>query len=124
MSMQRFLMADHHIGHENICKFTGVHGTKLRPFETAEEMDETIIERHNKIVRPQDTTYFLGDVVIARRNLPKLDRMNGRKILVRGNHDIFKIQEYLPYFEDIRGSHKLGNFILSHIPIHTDSIAR
>jgi calcineurin-like phosphoesterase family protein len=122
--MRRFLIADHHIGHENICKFTGVNGTKLRPFNNADEMDEALIENHNKVVRPQDTTYFLGDVAIAKKNLVKLARMNGRKILVRGNHDIFRIEEYLPYFEDIRGSHKLGNFILSHVPIHPDSVAR
>jgi hypothetical protein len=36
----------------------------------------------------------------------------------------FKLNEYTPYFRDIRGSYKLDNFILTHIPIHTASIAR
>lgn len=124
MSMQRFVIADTHLTHEGVCKFNGVDGNKLRPFDDVNEMDELIIERWNKKVRPQDKVYMLGDVVIARKNLPKLDRLNGHKVLVKGNHDIFKLDDYLPYFEDIRGSHKLDEFILTHIPIHPMSIAR
>lgn len=41
-----------------------------------------------------------------------------------GNHDLFRTAEYLPYFENVRGSWPLDEFILTHIPIHVDSIER
>ena len=68
--------------------------------------------------------YVLGDVAINRRFLPLVEKLNGKKILIKGNHDVFKIGEYLKYFHDVRGSHLLDGMILSHIPIHPDSLAR
>jgi calcineurin-like phosphoesterase family protein len=53
-------------------------------------MDETMIERHNAKVKPNDVVYMLGDVVINRKSLHHVSRLNGKKRLVRGNHDIFK----------------------------------
>ena len=50
--------------------------------------------------------------------------MNGEKVLVKGNHDLCKPQQYLQYFKDIRGSHQFDGMILTHIPIHPDSLAR
>lgn len=102
----------------------GSNGTKLRPWDTTEEMDEALVENWNKDVKPKDKVYHLGDVVINRGALPILARLNGDKVLVKGNHDIFRAAEYLQYFRDIRGSHKLGEFVLSHIPVHPDSISR
>lgn len=120
-----FLISDTHFGHANSLNFMRDDGvTKMRHFISVEEMDETIINNWNNVVRPADRIYHLGDVVIARKNLCILDRLNGRKVLIKGNHDIFKLKDYLPYFDDIRGSHKLDKFILSHIPIHPNHMAR
>jgi calcineurin-like phosphoesterase family protein len=120
--MSVFLIADTHFGHKNILTFTNWDGSKVRPFETVEEMDETMVKNWNEIVKPNDKTYHLGDVGIAKKSIEIMSRLNGTKILIRGNHDIFKLKDYLPYFKDIRGSHKIDNFILSHIPIHPDSL--
>lgn len=124
MNPNVWLISDTHFSHNNIINFMNNDGTKLRPFDTVEEMDEMMIDNWNSVVKPSDKVYHLGDVVINRRALPILNRLNGRKILIRGNHDIFKTKEYTPYFEEIYGSYKLANYILTHIPIHPDSIAR
>lgn len=87
-------------------------------------MDEAMVERWNEIVKPNDRIYHLGDVVIPRRGLKKLENLNGRKILIKGNHDIFKLSDYTQYFDDIRGSHYLDGLILTHIPVHPVNLMR
>lgn len=117
--MKTFLTADMHHAHDNMYKFTNSKGERVRPWaKDAEEGDAIIIEKWNSRVKDNDKVYVLGDVAIKRKGLQILEKLNGRKILIRGNHDIFKLKDYLPYFDDIRGSHKLDNFILSHYPIH------
>lgn len=121
----RFLISDTHFGHTNTWqKFTLSDGSPLRPFTSTEEMDETMVDNWNRVVRPQDTVYHLGDVVIARRNLETVKRLNGRKILIRGNHDIFKDKDYYEAgFEQIHGVRVfVDKFILSHIPLHPDCV--
>jgi len=87
-------------------------------------MDEALVDNWNSVVRPKDKIYVLGDVVINRRAFPTLARLNGEKILVKGNHDLFQLKEYLPYFKDIRAFGTLDGFCLTHVPIHPDSLGR
>ena len=122
--MNVFITADTHFSHVGICKFLNEDGTKLRPWDDVNEMDEEMVKRWNETVRPTDKVYHLGDVVINRRALTILDRLNGDKVLIRGNHDIFKLKDYTTYFRDVRGYHVLDKMILSHIPIHPDSKGR
>jgi len=124
MQSKVFFISDTHFGHNNICKFTTDSGEKLRPWESASEMDEALVQSWNETVRECDKVYHLGDVVIAKKHLETLSKLNGRKILIRGNHDIFEAKDYLQYFKDIRGVHVLNGMILSHIPIHEESLAR
>lgn len=129
-----FVIADTHFGHTNSwAKFKRPDGSPLRPFSSTEEMDETMVERWNSVVRPQDHVYHLGDVCIAKHNLDICLRLNGHKRLVRGNHDIFKTKDYLRVgFEEIYGcrvflpneQQGIPGAILSHIPLHPDSVKR
>lgn len=120
-----FLISDTHFGHEKCCTvFKRPDGSPLRPFASAEEMDEAMITRWNERVRPIDKVYHLGDVVINRKYLNVLHRLNGDKVLIRGNHDIFKLEDYTKYFRDVRGYHVINGMILSHVPVHPDSLAR
>ena len=120
-----FLVSDTHFGHLGVCKFMRSDGvTKLRPWDTVEEMDDEMVRRWNETVRPTDKVYHLGDVVINRRALPTLARLNGDKVLIRGNHDIFRDTEYREYFRELRAYHVLNGMILSHIPVHPDSLGR
>jgi len=120
-----FLVSDTHFGHEKCCTvFKRVDGNPLRPFASAEEMDETMIALWNERVRPSDKVYHLGDVVISRKYLKTLSRLNGDKVLIRGNHDIFHLEDYLEHFRDVRGYHVMNGLILSHIPVHESSLGR
>ena len=121
-----FLVSDTHFGHAGVCKFTHPDdpSVKLRPWDTPEEMDEEMIRRWNDRVRPNDKVYHLGDVVINRKALPTLARLNGDKVLIRGNHDIFRDTEYREYFRELRAYHVLNGMILSHIPVHEASLGR
>ncbi len=122
-----WVIADPHFGHAGVCKFLRNDGTKLRPWDNPDDMDKALIENWNGVVGKTDRVYLLGDVVINRRCLPTLGRLNGRKVLVKGNHDIFKMKDYEPYFDDIRAyvvgrCHSGKMYIMSHIPIHPDSL--
>jgi len=120
-----FLVSDTHFGHKGVCHFTRNDGvTKLRPWDTPEEMDEAMVRAWNERVRPTDKVYHLGDVVINRRALPTIARLNGDKVLIRGNHDIFPDDEYRKYFRELRAYHVMNGMILSHIPIHEESLGR
>ena len=121
----RFVISDTHFGHTNSWeKFKLPNGDPLRPFTSTEEMDEAMVERWNAVVRPQDTVYHLGDVVINKKSLHHVKRLNGKKRLVRGNHDIFKDEDYREVgFESLYGVRVfVDQFILSHIPLHPDSV--
>lgn len=80
---ETWFSSDHHFGHERIIELCD------RPFRDVAHMNEEIIERHNAVVEPEDLVYFLGDVALGKRveTLPLVARMNGRKVLVAGNHD-------------------------------------
>jgi calcineurin-like phosphoesterase family protein len=119
-----FLTSDTHFGHVNICNFTNYDGSPVRPWDSVEEMDEEMVKRWNDTVGPKDKVYHLGDVVINRKFLPILDRLNGDKVLYKGNHDIFRLADYVKYFRDIRSYGVMNGCILSHIPVHKESIAR
>ena len=120
-----FLVSDTHFGHAGVCRFVRNDGvTKLRPWDTAEEMDEFMVEAWNERVRPTDKVYHLGDVVINRKSLGIMRRLNGDKVLIRGNHDIFRDTDYREHFRELRAYHVMNGMILSHIPIHPESLGR
>ena len=120
-----FLVSDTHFGHSGVCSFMRNDGvTKLRPFDNPDEMDEFMVEAWNKKVKPTDKVYHLGDIVINRKALKIMHRLNGDKVLIRGNHDIFRDNEYREYFRELRAYHVMSGMILSHIPLHTASLGR
>jgi calcineurin-like phosphoesterase family protein len=119
-----FITSDTHWGHRGVCEFLRSGGTKLRPWDNYEEMDEAMVDNWNRTVGPKDKVYHLGDVVINRRAFPTLARLNGEKVLIKGNHDLFRLEEYTPYFKDIRACHPLDGFLMTHIPIHEASLGR
>ena len=130
-----FFTSDLHLGHVNIMKYGRSHF-----FRDLDHMREGITHNWNDMVSPQDTVYVLGDVVMGPRadNLPHLARLNGRKIMVLGNHDYphpcnpEKVRGkwtdvYAQYFESMHTQLEIEiaeqNVLLSHFPAegdHTD----
>ena len=53
------------------------------------DKNETIISNWNKVVKPNDTVFILGDMVWGpSSNWEKfLPRLTGKKVLIKGNHD-------------------------------------
>ena len=86
---KNYFISDPHWGQHNIITFEDDKGHILRPFKSIEQHDDFIIDNINRLVRPMDKLFILGDVVMNRRMLVILDRINTKKrILIRGNHDI------------------------------------
>ena len=109
MSKRTWVTADPHFGHALMAR--------LRPFE---DHDEALIERWNSVVGEFDRVYILGDLSMNRKAITTVGRCHGKKVLVKGNHDMFKLKDYTPYFEDIRAyvvkpKHQI---VMSHMPIH------
>lgn len=113
-----FVVSDTHFGDSDFVELRREDGSPLRPWSTVSEHDEALIENWNKVVGKYDRVYHLGDVVTPRKSLHLLSRLNGKKVLVRGNHDIYSLKDYSPYFEDIRGMCVKGGMVLTHAPVH------
>lgn len=114
-----FFTSDLHFGHFNILRFDN------RPFNSVQEMDEAMITLWNETVLPIDTVYILGDVswYDDATTAKILARLNGRKILVAGNHDQLGPLTTKQYAEIHKSYHEIrsgnGNkVVLSHYPIH------
>ena len=109
-----------------MCSLLKADGHPLRPFTSVEEHDAALIENWNKVVtHPSDKVYVLGDVAQKKKDIENFGKLNGKKILIKGNHDIYEMKEYAKYFKDIRATHRLDNGILmSHIPIHYSTFGK
>lgn len=78
-----YFIADTHFYHENIIKYCN------RPFKNSKQMNEYIVNKWNSVVTKDDIVYHLGDVGFGSTDELKelVGRLNGTKILIRGNHD-------------------------------------
>ena len=109
------------------CRIYRQHTRKLRTFSSVEEMDETLVNRWNAVVKPSDHVWHLGDVALKKPHLAIVRRLNGHKRLVPGNHDIFDVRDYIKAgFEKIAGMRIFDgyNILCTHIPVHPGSKAR
>lgn len=96
-----FFASDHHFCHEAIIRMCG------RPFADADDMNRSMIQAWNSVVRPSDVVWHLGD--FAHRGKPAdvksiFNALNGIKNLVIGNHDK-QATKQLPWAEQIGFKH-------------------
>ena len=116
-----FVISDTHFFHSKILEFERA----ARPFDSVEEMNEAMVDRWNAIVKKNDAVWHLGDVCFgSKKNLKIIDRLKGRKNLIMGNHDRYGVRLYAEVFGKIEAVRRLDGFLLSHIPIHPDSMYR
>ena len=114
--MNRYI-SDLHFGHSNIIRFDS------RPFDSVEEMNQILISNWNKAVKNGDTTYILGDFCWGKEPewIEILNKLNGNKVLIRGNHDLKQMSRTLKdKFLYIKDRHEISDFgkkvIMSHYP--------
>jgi len=115
--MSVFVAADHHFSHKNVIRFDG------RPFSNVEEMNLALVERHNSVVKPDDTVYFLGDVSFDKKlAADQVTMLNGKKILLAGNHDDLKNSAFIDAFDEVHKYLRRRLFgkdvIFFHYPIY------
>ena len=107
-----YLISDLHLGHENIAKKRG--------FNSSDEHDEYIITQWNKIVKKRDIVCIPGDITMEKsEHYHKLDRLNGLKKVILGNHDKpSHVLALLKHVNSVCGILKYKGFWISHAPIH------
>lgn len=110
--------SDHHFFHKNILKLQ----RHTRRGETIEEHHELLIEAHNSVVKPNDTVWFLGDLSFGKseQTVDILERLNGVKNIVFGNHDHWLTPVTRSYFASGVNYHVLKDSemaVLFHYPI-------
>ena len=120
-----FFVSDHHFGHRNIIKYAN------RPFsidDVEESMDEEMIRRHNSVVSYNDIVFFLGDIAFCNTDRANsiIERLNGYKILIIGNHDWNKNKTLKGYVVDethvsytLQSSGYDGDILLTHAPFYS-----
>ena len=120
-----WVYSDPHFYHKNIVTFYNYDGSKVRPWDDADQMTEEMIAWFNELVDDADRVYILGDVAFTAANMNRVvPRLKGRKVLVPGNHEPTKMRKYFGLFDDVRGYVVKKGFIMSHIPIHVQSLSR
>lgn len=108
--------SDLHFGHKNIGKFR-------HKFVADEESNRgRIVDDWHKKVTKRDVVYVLGDACFTMETVDSFAQLPGKKVLIRGNHDLLDTQVYLKYFDGVYGLLKYKEFWLSHAPIHPDEL--
>ena len=76
-----YYLGDTHFGDERVMKLAN------RPYFSTEEMNKAIAQKWNERVCDKDTVYVLGDFAIDDTSAQIVSELNGKKILLLGNHD-------------------------------------
>src|SRR3954468_9438029 len=80
--LQPFFTSDWHIDHDKALEYD------QRPFKDMSHMCESLIARYNATVPPDGVGFFLGDMGNKPAGIKRvIERLNGKKILLLGNHD-------------------------------------
>lgn len=110
-----YFTSDLHLGHESILRFS------KRPFRNTTEMNRTLIANYNALVRNEDTVYILGDLtykIPVEEANRQISELNGKKYLIRGNHDKIYDASLFEEIVDYKQIHEHGrHFTLMHYPM-------
>ena len=112
--------SDLHIAHANIIKYCN------RPFNSLDEMNNTILDNYLKTVAEDDIVFILGDLTIKRGSSSKkyismiYNFLPGQKHLIKGNHDYFSKEFYKNRcgFLSVRKKISTSKYVLVHDPAH------
>lgn len=122
---KKWTTSDLHFNHASIIKYCPKRGNSV------DEMNETIIRNFNSVVSPEDETIFVGDIAmgIVANAIPLIRCLNGKKVLVLGNHDktlkkLLRLQENSDIFIHVSHQYELTvkvdeiktQIVFSHFP--------
>jgi len=116
-----YITSDQHFYHSKIIEYC------KRPFKSVEEMNSKILENYNNIIKKDDIVIHLGDLsATVKTHIEEfkeiLKSLNGKKILLRGNHDHLPDQFYLDCGFEVVGDHMIvGDYFFSHYPLYKKS---
>lgn len=82
---KRFYISDMHFGDERL----NLYGRDLL-FKDSKECDDFIIDRWNKTISKNDQVIVVGDIAMTKEGFNKIEKLNGEKILVKGNYEILE----------------------------------
>lgn len=117
----RYYIADCHFGHDKARILDN------RSFDSVEQMDEEMIAIWNRTVRrKKDEVVILGDLSVEKGEAVNalLKRLNGRKYLVSGNHDMrflhdkrfdTSLFEWIKPYAELRDNNR--TVVLCHYPV-------
>ena len=115
---KNYYISDYHFGHGNVIKFD------QRPFRTVEEMDRVLINNWNRVVKPEDTVFILGDFCWDKEDrwIEILKQLKGNKQLIKGNHDLKSMSKQLrSMFQDVKDYKEITDegrrVIMCHYPM-------
>ncbi len=124
-SSKVFVIADTHFGHSGMLSFKRDDGSPVREFIDVEAMNKHMITQWNSVVKPDDLVLHLGDVAFSGQAYDwVMPLLNGRKYLIRGNHDRFTEGRYRKHFSRVLGCYVRDRYVFTHVPIHPDSLSR
>lgn len=114
-NQQIYVIGDHHFFHKNIINYTRGN------FSSVDEMNQYIVNVHNKVVKDGDIVILLGDFCFKNSFIKTaLSQMNGYKYLILGNHDsndLIKRGYDLGFDGVFKNPVKIQNNYLSHEPL-------
>lgn len=111
---ETFFTADTHFYHKRIVKYQPNRGKHL------DEMHAKLISTWNTTVGPEDDIWVLGDFLLSNKDqhLNIFYALNGRKHLIRGNHDHRKVLkldwESIDHYREITIDGQM--IVMSHYP--------
>ncbi len=117
-----YFISDTHFHHSNIIKYCN------RPFQNVTEMNEILIANWNKVVKKEDEIYHLGDIALSSKSefYDIAAKLNGRKYLIKGNHDHWRAGIYEEGGFCVLKSPPIKleryNLLLSHTPVPDNQI--
>lgn len=110
-----YFIGDPHFGHTNITKFR-------KQFPTEQVHRQYIMDNWTDTITKKDVVYVMGDAAFTSDGLKDLGSLSGRKILIRGNHDLLPTESYLSVFSEVYGALMYKGLWLTHIPIHPSEL--
>ena len=119
-----WLISDTHFNHADILTFSDKVGKPVRDFSSVDTMNQCMMDNWAKVVKPNDIVYHLGDVLFGHNKVDwmqaNFDKLPGKKHLVLGNHDNPKF--LLPFFKSIQLGVEIGQLVLTHAPLHSQTL--